>query len=191
MERADSISVKALRRDGKERTFSRFKKGARDSLGSSGLEPASDHNEALEKIRKLLAHLESGKASDGFAVTGYSRALDDLNKLRDEAINGDADVDTKILVRDHSSAGLTAQNSLMVSTASLAIIHVLKAEVKSAEGDMSADLCMKLSNLLRDVRRSPAARLIVQGVQGWRRRKYDNSCWDDSLCKVRGCGWSH
>jgi len=99
-ESAHSPSVKALRRDGKERTFSRFKKGARDSLGSSGLEPASDQNEALEKIRKLLAHLESGKASDGFAVTGYSRALDDLNKLRDEAINGDADVDTKTLVRE-------------------------------------------------------------------------------------------
>ena len=51
------------------------------------------------KIEKLLAHLESGKASDGFAVSGYCRALDELNKLRDEAINGDADVDTKLIVR--------------------------------------------------------------------------------------------
>lgn len=99
-----------LRRDGKEvsaaacalreltelqRTFSRFKKGARDSIG----EASSDRNEALVKIEKLLAHLESGKASEGFAVPGYCRALDELNKLRDEAINGDADVDTKLIVR--------------------------------------------------------------------------------------------
>lgn len=62
---------------------------------------------------------------------------------------------------------------MMVSTASLAIIHVLKSEVKTPEGDMSAELCLQLSNLLRD------------GVQGWRRRKFDSALWDDSLCKVR------